>query len=164
MRRGERYEFGDKSWLCLGGGFSHDVAYRSAGINCWEEEIFSKEEVEHTLDTLEKCNWRVDCILSHDIFSSHPITKRYTPSMNLYSSDRVNQQDFLEMIRQKTDYSIWFFGHYHQDNLDFFDGKPVYMLFDTVEEVDTLKQKAEEMRLKISSSLKTLDSQESCVF
>ena len=163
LRRGERYEFGDKSWLCLGGGFSHDVAYRSAGINWWEEEIFSKEEVEHTLDTLEKCNWRVDCILSHDIFSSHPITKRYTPSMNLYSSDRVNQQDFLEMIRQKTDYSIWFFGHYHQDNLDFFDGKPVYMLFDTVEEVDTLKQKAEEMRLKISSSLKTLDSQESCV-
>lgn len=142
LRRGELYTFAGKSWLCLGGGFSHDVAYRKEGINWWNDEIFSQDEANHAFETLEKCNWKVDCILSHDIFRSHPITNRYAISMNPYSSDRIHQQDFLEIIRQKTDYSIWCFGHYHQDELRFFDGKPVYMLFDTVEEIDTLKQKA----------------------
>lgn len=142
LRRGEIYHFADKSWLCLGGGFSHDVAFRSEGINWWNEEIFSQEEEKHTLENLEKHDWKVDCILSHDIFSSHPITKRFPISMDPYSRDRINQQAFLESIRQKTDYSIWFFGHYHQDELSFFDEKPVYMLFDTVEEIDRLIQKA----------------------
>lgn len=72
--------------------------------------------------------------------------------MNLYSDDRIHQQDFLEGIRRKTDYEAWFCGHYHKDRIDFFDGKPCIMLYDRVEEVDTLLKEAKELEQNGSSS------------
>lgn len=142
LQRGELYEFAGKSWLTIGGAFSHDNQFRQAGKNWWNEEILSKEEAKRTLENLARHDWKVDVVISHDIFSSHPIASKYPLDFSVYSEDRVHQQDFLEEIRAKIDYTAWFFGHYHDDQLHFFDGKPVYMLYDTVEEVDRLIEKA----------------------
>lgn len=142
LMRGERYEFAGKSWLALGGGFSHDVEHRVAGKNWWNTEIFSQEEALHAKQTMEACDWKVDIVLSHDVFSAHPLASKYQVSLDNYSSDRVDQHEFLESMRQKLDYQIWFAGHYHVDRIDYFDQKPCAVLFDTVEEIDTLIQKA----------------------
>lgn len=142
LMRGERYEFAGKSWLALGGGFSHDRSLRKKGVNWWDEEIFSREEAEHAYATMAKHDWKVDVVLSHDVFSAHPLAKKYSPDMANYSSDRVQQNEFLEQMRKKLDYRIWFAGHYHVDRLDYFDDKPCVVLFDTVEEVDNLIEKA----------------------
>lgn len=144
LMRGERYEFAGKSWLALGGGFSHDVEHRQAGKNWWNVEIFSKEEALHAQQTMEAHDWKVDIVLSHDVFSAHPLANKYQPNMANYSDDRVHQHEFLESMRQKLDYQIWFSGHYHVDRIDYFDQKPCVVLFDTVEEVDTLIQKAKD--------------------
>lgn len=153
LLRGEIYTFAGKTWLTVGGGFSHDTQFRKQGKNWWQEEILSRTEAEHTLETLQKHNWTVDCVISHDIFSSHEAASTFPVDMTPYGNDRINQQDFLEEIRQKTAFTIWFFGHYHKDRLDFFDGKPVRMLYDAVEEVDTLIEEADRAQNETPSLL-----------
>ena len=93
---------------------------------------------------MEAHDWKVDIVLSHDVFSAHPLANKYQHNMANYSDDRVHQHEFLESMRQKLDYQIWFSGHYHVDRIDYFDQKPCVVLFDTVEEVDTLIQKAKD--------------------
>lgn len=142
LLRGEMYNFGGKSWLALGGGFSHDVEFRKQGINWWNEEIFSKEEADHALQVLDAHDWKVDVVLSHDVPAAHSLAQKYPVCMDRYTDDRINQIEFLEEIRKKLDYKIWFDGHYHQDLIEVIDGKPNVTLYDTVEEVDTLIDQA----------------------
>lgn len=143
LKRGEIYTFGGKTWLTIGGGYSHDLQFRQEGKNWWKDEILTREEADHALSSLEAHDWKVDCVITHDIFSSHEVADSYPIQKEAYGPDRIDQQAFLEEIRKKTDYRAWFFGHYHQDRLDFFDGRPVQMLYDTVEEVDTLIEQAQ---------------------
>lgn len=142
LMRGERYEFGGRTWLAAGGGFSHDVALRTEGVNWWPQEIFSAAEQQHALETLEKAGGKVDIVLSHDVYASHPLAARYPVDLSRYPQDRVDQHQALDTIRQKADYSLWLCGHYHKDRLDFSDGKPCWMLFDQVLPIETLLEKA----------------------
>lgn len=142
LMRGEIFDFGGKSWLALGGGFSHDAQFRTQGLNWWNEEIFTEQEACNARKNLEKRNWKVDCVLSHNVFLAHPLHDKYEQDMSIYTDDRIHQQQFLEEIRKKTDYGAWFCGHYHKDRVDFFDSKPCFMLYDRVENVDTLLEEA----------------------
>ena len=138
LMRGEMYHFDDKNWLALGGGFSHDCQLRKESINWWKEEIFSKDEAAHALETLKKHNKQADIIISHDVYKSHPLSTRYSKDMSVYGEDRVDQHEFLEQIRKTADYKLWLCGHYHEDRMDVTDGKPCAMLYDRVEKIDTL--------------------------
>lgn len=144
LMRGEIYHFAGKSWLALGGGNTHDSAYRTPGQNWWQEEIFSHEEAQNARSNLEKAGWNVDVVISHDVFASHPSADTYEHDQSRYGEDRVNQHDFLEEIRRKTNYRIWLCGHYHKDELHHFDGKPCRMLFDDVREIDDLIKEADQ--------------------
>lgn len=145
LLRGEVYDFAGKNWLALGGGFSHDVEFRKQGVNWWNEEIFSKEEAEHTRKILDERNWKVDVVLSHEVPAAHSLSTKYPVSLDAYSDDRINQIDFLEEIRQKLDYKVWFSGHYHLDCVEILDSRPHINLFDTVEEVDQLIEQVDKL-------------------
>lgn len=146
LMRGEHYEFGGKTWLALGGALSHDYAYREQGKNWWNEETTSWQERQHALETLERIGHKVDIVISHDVYTSHPVSTTYPTDMSVYGEDRVNQQEFLEEVRSQLEYDCWFCGHYHKDDLSWQDGRPCWMMFDRVEEVDTLLAQAQEAR------------------
>ena len=115
LKRGEIYDIDGDSYLALGGAFSHDVPLRTEKQNWWKEEMITKDEAENAIQNLEKRDWKVDYILSHDLFKSHPAAKMFTTSMKHYNDDQVDVQELLQTIHDKADYTKWFNGHYHQD-------------------------------------------------
>lgn len=123
----------------MGGAFSHDAAYRTENKNWWKAEMPTLEEARNARKNLEKHNYQVDYVLSHDIYSSHPLAKTFENDMNLYRDDQVNIQDILEEIRQKTEYKTWFNGHYHKDVIyEDCDQRKCFTLYNNVENLDDI--------------------------
>ncbi len=108
--RGEAYYVDGKSFFVMGGGSSHDKEYRTEGKNWWEKELPSKEEYQKAQETLLKCNYEFDYIITH----SAP-----TSIQNVVAPDYEDNQltMFLENVKNKSCYLKWFFGHYHQDKV-----------------------------------------------
>ena len=133
LMRGEVFTIDGLQFFCMGGGFSHDVQYRKEQVNWWKDEICTIEEAKHAYETLEKHNWKVDYILSHDVYSSHPYAHKYDSCMELYGNEYYDLHDCLEWIENKTDYKMWFSGHYHTDKIHYSNRNfPCLTLFDRV--------------------------------
>lgn len=164
LMRGEIYDFAGKTWFALGGGYSHDSSFRTRGTDWWHEEVFSKEEAENALNNLKKHSGKVDVILSHDVYASHSCSEVYPLELDRYPEDRINQMEFLEDIRTRTDYRLWLCGHYHQDSIEFADQKPCRMLFNDVREIDDLMEEARTAKLQLEekSRLENAEEEDSC--
>ncbi len=133
LMRGEIFDIEGKTFFTFGGGFSHDAEYRVENVNWWKEELPTKEEVENAFSNLDKANWKVDYVLTHDIYRSHDLSKKYKTSLERYGSGFEDIQDFLEVIHSKISYTQWFHGHYHVDGT--YD-KDCVTLFDKVIRLD----------------------------
>lgn len=141
LMRGEVFNIDGYKFFTMGGGFSHDVNYRTEHKNWWKDEICTIEEAKHAFATLEKNNWEVDYILSHDTYSSHPLAHKYETDMALYGDDYYDLHDCLETVEKKTDYKMWFSGHYHDDMIHYSDSdKPCLTLFDKVLLLDNIDE------------------------
>ena len=141
LMRGEIFDIDGYKFFTMGGGFSHDVCYRTEHKNWWKDEICTIEEAKHAFATLEKNNWEVDYILSHDTYSSHPLAHKYETDMSLYGDDYYDLHDCLETVEKKTDYKMWFSGHYHDDMIHYSDSnKPCLTLFDKVLLLDNIDE------------------------
>lgn len=133
LMRGETYTIEGVRFFCFGGGVSHDAQYRTEGVNWWKQELPNQAEVQNAYHNLEKSNWDVDVILSHDVYLKHPFSKKYPIEWDRYSRDSVDIHEFLQEVEEKTNYKIWFHGHYHKDIMfSSPSGKPCMGLFDHV--------------------------------
>lgn len=54
LMRGEVFNIDGYKFFTMGGGFSHDVNYRTEHKNWWKDEICTIEEAKHAFATLEK--------------------------------------------------------------------------------------------------------------
>ena len=52
LMRGEVFDIDGYKFFTMGGGFSHDVCYRTEHKNWWKDEICTIEEAKHAFDTL----------------------------------------------------------------------------------------------------------------
>ena len=86
-----------------------NLFYRVKGISWWEEEMPTQEEMQIGLENLEKNNWKVDYIVTHDCAAS---TKAIY-SHGEFKTDELNA--YLEEIRCKCNFKRWFFGHLHDN-------------------------------------------------
>lgn len=128
LMRGQVFTLGNKTFACIGGGKSHDIEYRIEGRSWWPEEIPSQEERDEAIANLEKHNWKVDYVITHDTPTSCANRLIHTPDRhpNEYT-------DWLEKeIANKLEFNQWFFGHYHQDR-ELFDGKFQCMYHDVTQ-------------------------------
>ena len=83
--------------------------YRVKNISWWEEEMPSQEEMQTGLNNLEKNDWKVDYIITHDCAAS-------TKALYSLGDFKVNELNkYLEKIRSKCNFKRWFFGHLHND-------------------------------------------------
>ena len=148
LMRGEVFDIDGYQFFAFGGGYSHDVKYRTEKINWWQDELPTKEEVDHAFDNLEKHNWKVDYVLSHDVYLSHPFASKYSLSLQPYKN-RVDIQSVMEKIEKKLDYKIWFSGHYHTDCIYKASKAPCLTLFEDVlllDNIDEEMKKLEEIQ------------------
>ena len=118
LLRGQVYEMGKFGrWFCMGGAPSHDIAGRREGESWWPREMPSDEEYEEALRNLERVNWKVDYVFSHEVPRSlrrHAMVRHYDVSRE--QDDRLTA--FLQEVDDKLDkrrLKVWYAGHYHDD-------------------------------------------------
>lgn len=136
LMRGELYDIGGYSFFTFGGGFSHDVYWRTEGISWWQSELPTHDEVNHTLTNLEKANYKADIIITHDVPTDITQFLGYfgeykNNNMYIYDSEYEDINKFLQYIKDNTDYKAWFMGHYHIDK-DILD---CHLLYDNIIEL-----------------------------
>lgn len=137
LDRGYVFELCGKKFFSFGGASSHDISdgilfpeylasstemnrmrrewddenkmFRVNHISWWRREMPTEEEMHRGIKTLEDNDWKVDFVVTHCTSSG----VQSLLSHGCYKSDVLTS--YLEVIRQKLDYTKWFFGHYHDN-------------------------------------------------
>lgn len=114
LMRGEIYEIDGHSYFCMGGAMSTDrgPAVGNEDIAAhnwwWPQEIPTIDDWNNAYNNLEKYQWTVDFIITHDTPAS--------VTMAINKGYRISEvSNRLEMIKYSTDFIHWFCGHMHCD-------------------------------------------------
>lgn len=133
LMRGQIFEIEGKKIFTFGGASSHDidggilepgdpnykkkkrrldrdwVSYRINHVSWWKQELPSEEEMQEGRKNLKMQDNKVDFIVTHCCSSSTQVLL----GGSMYKPDILT--DYLEEIRQTTNFKKWFFGHYHDN-------------------------------------------------
>ena len=110
--RGEVFDIDGLTVLAMGGGASNDRQYRREGRSWWLEEMPSEEEMEHCRASLDRVDWKVDYVVTHE--APAVLAEGLCRGCGReYRDDRL--QRFLAELDGRLGYRAWFFGHYHGD-------------------------------------------------
>lgn len=134
LMRGEVYKIDGKTFFAFGGASSHDKQYRTPNISWWEKELAQPDEKENALNNLAKHNYNVDFILSHTVPSS-VINKFAEEKIILPITDDTS--NFLENIKNKTNYKQWFSGHLHIEKYD--KESKLQVLYNSIMSLDNMQ-------------------------
>lgn len=131
LLRGQLYSLEGMTIFTFGGAFPHEkciildpkslgyveevkrcekenIYYRVKGIDYWNEQIPSEDEMVEGWSNLEKSGYQVDYIITH----SAPVSvEKIIYRQDNLEVDRLS--DYLEKIRNKVTYRKWICGHYH---------------------------------------------------
>lgn len=139
LMRGYVFEFNEKSFFTFGGAKSHDITdgilnaedyptladlrrdfrkrtskgqlLRINHLSWWEDELAKSHEMERGIRELEKVGFEVDFVVTHCAPTSvaRAINEEYgTPDI---------LSEYLSEIADKTRFSSWHFGHFHEDKI-----------------------------------------------
>lgn len=137
LMRGYVFELCGKKFFAFGGASSHDIKdgildgkdfkskkelvneynkrtlrgemLRINHISWWKEEMPSQNEMDFGLETLKEHNNKVDFVVSH--CCPQEIVAIF--SHGSYKPDKLTS--YFNVIAEMTDFSKWFFGHYHNN-------------------------------------------------
>ncbi len=114
LMRGEIYHIEGQKIFTMGGGESPDMEMR-AGTERWSrEEMPSREELFHGLENIEKANFAVDLILTHE----PPLKTKEFLSMDTGTQIRVSALNtYFDEIGKICRYKKWYFGSLHLDKV-----------------------------------------------
>ncbi len=134
LMRGQVFELDGYKFFAFGGAQSHDIEdgildpgdpefqskkkrlkrrdarFRIKGVNWWEEELPSQEEMDEGLANLAEHNNTVDYILTHCASTSTQALIRQDLQADVLT-------EYLESIKNTVSYKHWIFGHYHDDRV-----------------------------------------------
>ncbi len=85
--------------------------YRAEGVSWFPEEIPSRKEYEEGWHNLEKVDFQVDYILTH----SGPREVVAAMGYGEMSDDEVELRQYFQRVADNTDFTAWYFGHFHED-------------------------------------------------
>lgn len=121
LMRGQVFNLHGKKFFTMGGAKSHDIKYRIEGRSWWREEIPSQDEREEAIANLEKHNWKVDYVITHEAPAN--IASNLIRYSGDYSRVLDEYSEWLQTeIADKLDFKQWFHGHHHIDH-EWEDGK-----------------------------------------
>ena len=98
-------------FFAFGGAYSIDKMYRTEGVSWFPEEMPTCAEYEEGWHNLEKADFKVDYILSH----SGPREVVAAMGYGELSDDEVELRQYLQRVADNTDFTAWYFGHFHED-------------------------------------------------
>ena len=94
LMRGQIFEIEGLKFFTFGGANSIDKKYRKEGISWWPEELPNEEEYLSAYKNLEKCDYKVDIVLTH----SAPYSMLYKINSRI-KGNRLNKE--LDNIEKK---------------------------------------------------------------
>lgn len=124
LMRGEVYDVptGDGTSVRIfsfGGAASHDMEWRTEGLDWWPREMPNLAEYENGVANLERVGWEVDYVITHDAPSKVKSRLLNDISQSMFSvrwqDDRLN--GYLSDFDGRLSYRKWYFGHYHEDRV-----------------------------------------------
>lgn len=135
LMRGEIFTIENQTFLAMGGAASHDIQdgvlekddpriiewmkdrfkmFRINHLSWWKEEVPSMEEREHCYENIEKHNFQVDVVLTHEAPAS--LIPLLCDRWGRVLMDPPHEYaEWLDTLRQFITYKTWCFGHYHID-------------------------------------------------
>ena len=111
LMRGQVFDIDGTTFFTFGGAYSIDKMYRTEGISWFPEELPNYEEYEEGWHNLESCGFKVDYILSH----SGPREVVAAIGYVEMSDDEVELRQYLQRVADNTEFTAWYFGHFHED-------------------------------------------------
>ena len=100
--------------LIIPGAYSVDKYKRlQMGWSWFPHEQLSKEEMNQSIQLLNKNNWKCDLVLSHTCPIIYEPTDLFLSVVD-QSMVEKNMERYLGEIEYKLDYKAWLWGHYHQ--------------------------------------------------
>ena len=142
LMRGEVYDIEDKKFFSFGGAPSHDRYNRTEGIDWWPEEEASAEEMERALLNLERYGNHVDYVLTHTL-PTKVIQKRF------FCDGDSQTEQFLQAVKDKLEYDMWFAGHFHKNNL--FPDEKTYVLYDCIYSIEKCRKQLSDYNKMLQS-------------
>lgn len=152
LMRGHIFNLCDKKIFAFGGASSHDIddgildkndfetedkfkktyirmthqrkLFRINHMSWWSEEMPSGEEMKFGADNLTDHDNKVDFIVSH----CAPQSIASEISLGDYKPDKLTK--YFDYIKDNTEYTKWFFGHYHNDHA--IDEKHIVLYYNIV--------------------------------
>lgn len=130
LMRGEVYSIEGKTFFAFGRASSHDIKdgilevgdprikqwrydynkmFRVNHVSWWERELPNEKEMKNGIKNLATYDNKVDYILTHCSYTS--LLKQMDGGSRLYEADVLT--DYLQTVKQTTDYKQWLFGHMH---------------------------------------------------
>lgn len=113
--RGQIFEIEGKRIFVMGGASSHDRGPFAGNTKAvigkywWPEELPSKKEIDTAEASLNACERKVDCIITHCL----PTSLQQIVKHGAYPDDVLT--DYLETVMNTVTYDHWYSGHYHRD-------------------------------------------------
>ena len=103
------------SFLVIGGAYSVDKYYRiQNGWNWFENEQLNDQEKEDCLRLVD--NKTYDFVFTHTCPIDWMPRDLFLPSIDQSTVDN-SMEEFLREVREKINYRVWVYGHYHADRL-----------------------------------------------
>lgn len=112
LMRGQLFNIDKKSFFTMGGAYSVDKGMRRKDINWWKEELPNNDEYKTAEKTLEKCNYKVDYVLTHTVMQSVIYYLGFTPDMH-----DAELTGYFEWLYRKLNFKMWFAGHFHVNRI-----------------------------------------------
>ena len=134
------YRIKNHSCLVIGGAYSVDKYWRlqraaaeGSSFSGWfEGELLTQEEMER-IEFLTK-EKEFDFILTHTCPTSFEPRDLFLDCVDQSTVDK-SMEEFLEKIKNETDWKIWCFGHFHADRVEHLGVEQFYYGY---EEIDTI--------------------------
>lgn len=111
LMRGQVFNIDGTCFFTFGGAYSIDKLYRTEGLSWFPEELPSREEYEEGWRNLEKADFQVDYILTH----SGPREVVAAMGYSELCDDEVELRQYLQRVADNTNFTAWYFGHFHDD-------------------------------------------------
>lgn len=144
LMRGEVFEICGKRILAFGGAQSHDIQdgiipwddkknwketarkwrqqgkiFRIDHYSWWKEELPTPEEIDNARRNLEKCDYTVDYVITHDCPTDALVT--YVALLGMSQSGKYKLDDrnilteFFDELSENLQFRKWIFGHHHDN-------------------------------------------------
>lgn len=110
--RGQVYEIDGKTVFTMGGGESPDIDIRTEADGWSKEEIPTQDELLEGAQNLEKYDYKVDIVVTHE----PPMRIKGFLQLKDYDTLRVTALNaYFEELSDSCTFSKWFFGSMHID-------------------------------------------------